>query len=38
VQSFSLLLEEMNARKESLPFEPKIKELNTAIIERDSTK
>ena len=38
VQSFSLLLEEMNARKESLPFEPKTKELTTTIIERDSTK
>jgi LacI family transcriptional regulator len=37
VQSFCLLLEEMNCKKESLSFTPKIIELETKIIEREST-
>ncbi|MBF6641169.1 LacI family DNA-binding transcriptional regulator [Flavobacterium sp. J49] len=37
VQSFKLLLEEINAKKEMLPFQPKTIELETDIIERDST-
>ncbi|MDN3676099.1 LacI family DNA-binding transcriptional regulator [Flavobacterium paronense] len=37
VQSFGLLLEEINAKKELLPFHPKTIELETGIIEREST-
>jgi LacI family transcriptional regulator len=37
VQSFALLLEEMNARKEMVSFVPRTIELDTAIIARDST-
>ena len=37
-KSFELLLEEMNARREMLPFQPKTIELNTTIIERESSK
>ena len=37
VQSFKLLLEEINTKKELLPFQPKTIELETDIIERDST-
>ena len=37
VQSFSLLLEEMNANKEMKTFTPKTIELSTTIIERDSS-
>lgn len=37
IESFKLLLEEMIARKESKPFTPRIVELKTGIIERDST-
>lgn len=37
VQSFCLLLEEMNCKKESLSFTPKTIELETKIIEREST-
>ncbi len=37
VQSFKLLLEEINIKKELLPFKPKTIELETAIIEREST-
>jgi LacI family transcriptional regulator len=37
VQSFCLLLEEMNCKKESLSFIPKTIELETKIIEREST-
>ena len=37
VQSFGLLLEEINARKELLPFHPRTIELETGIIEREST-
>lgn len=37
VQSFGLLLEEINTKKESLPFHPRIIELETSIIEREST-
>ncbi len=37
VQSFGLLLEEINTKKESLPFQPRIIELETSIIERKST-
>ena len=37
VQSFGLLLEEINARKELLPFQPRTIELETGIIEREST-
>ncbi len=36
-QSFDLLLEEMICKKESKPFVPKIIELETAVIEREST-
>jgi LacI family transcriptional regulator len=36
-QSFGLLLEEINQRKELADFKPKIIELSTKIIERDST-
>ena len=38
VESFNLLLEEMNCRKETIPFLPRIIELNTRIIERESTQ
>jgi LacI family transcriptional regulator len=37
IQSFKLLLEEINTKKELLPFQPKTIELETAIIEREST-
>lgn len=37
VQSFGLLLEEINTRKELLPFQPRTIELETGIIEREST-
>jgi LacI family transcriptional regulator len=37
VASFKLLLEEMNSKKELLPFNPKTIELETDIIEREST-
>nr|WP_294776760.1 substrate-binding domain-containing protein [uncultured Flavobacterium sp.] len=37
VQSFKLLLEEINTKKELQPFQPKTIELETDIIERDST-
>jgi LacI family transcriptional regulator len=37
VHSFKLLLEEINTKKELLPFQPKTIELETAIIEREST-
>jgi LacI family transcriptional regulator len=37
VQSFALLLEEINAKKDSILFHPKTIELETSIIERDST-
>lgn len=37
VQSFCLLLEEMNCKKESLSFTPKTIELETKIIERESS-
>jgi LacI family transcriptional regulator len=37
VQSFKLLMEEMNARKESKPFTIKTIELATSIIERESS-
>ena len=37
VVSFSLLLEEMQCRKEELPFKPKIIELQTNIIARESS-
>jgi LacI family transcriptional regulator len=37
VQSFKLLLEEINIKKELLPFKPKTIELETDIIEREST-
>jgi LacI family transcriptional regulator len=37
VASFKLLLEEMNSKKELLPFNPKTIELETNIIEREST-
>ncbi|CAM3493410.1 LacI family transcriptional regulator [Flavobacterium longum] len=37
VQSFKLLLEEINAKKEMQPFKPKTVELETSIIEREST-
>lgn len=37
VQSFKLLLEEINNKKELLPFQPKTIELETNIIEREST-
>jgi LacI family transcriptional regulator len=37
VQSFNLLLEEMNANKEMKSFTPKTIELTTTIIERDSS-
>ncbi|MDI1316195.1 LacI family DNA-binding transcriptional regulator [Flavobacterium sp.] len=36
-ESFKLLLEEMHAKKEALPFKPKIVELDTQIIPRQST-
>jgi LacI family transcriptional regulator len=36
-QSFTLLLEEINLKKEFLPFEPKTIEMETSIIEREST-
>lgn len=37
IQSFLLLLEEINSRKEILEFKPRIIELETSIIEREST-
>ena len=37
VQSFHLLLEEMNSKKDSLAFKPRTVELETSIIEREST-
>jgi len=37
VESFNLLLEEMNCRKEMTSFIPKTIELTTSIIEREST-
>ena len=37
VQSFSLLLEEMNANKEMKTFTPKTIELTTTVIERESS-
>jgi LacI family transcriptional regulator len=37
VNSFNLLLEEINQRKELLEFKPKTLELQTSIIEREST-
>jgi LacI family transcriptional regulator len=37
VQSFKLLLEEMNANKELIPFYPKTIELTTTVIERESS-
>lgn len=37
VQSFCLLLEEINYKKESSPFKPRTIELETKIIEREST-
>jgi LacI family transcriptional regulator len=36
-ESFKLLLEEMNSKKELLPFKPKTVELETQIISRQST-
>lgn len=37
VASFQLLLEEINAKKDLLPFKPRTVELDTTIIEREST-
>lgn len=37
IESFNLLLEEMNCRKEMKSFSPRIIELETSIIEREST-
>lgn len=37
-KAFELLLEEINTRKEGLPFYPKTVELNTSVIERDSSR
>jgi len=37
VESFNLLLEEMNCRKEMTTFSPRTIELTTSIIEREST-
>ena len=37
VQSFGVLLEEINTKKELLPFHPRTIELETSIIEREST-
>ena len=37
VQTFSLLLEEMNSKKDLLEFKPRTIELETSIIEREST-
>jgi LacI family transcriptional regulator len=37
VESFKLLLEEINSKKMLLPFLPKTIELETGIIEREST-
>lgn len=37
IESFKLLLEEINTKKQLLPFTPKIIELETEIIEREST-
>jgi len=37
VASFQLLLEEINAKKDLLPFKPRTVELDTSIIEREST-
>jgi LacI family transcriptional regulator len=38
VASFNLLLEEMHAHKENIPFTPKTIILETSVIERDSSK
>ncbi|WP_418264756.1 LacI family DNA-binding transcriptional regulator [Flavobacterium faecale] len=38
VESFNLLLEEINAEKKNIAFTPKIVELNTNIVIRESTK
>jgi LacI family transcriptional regulator len=38
VQSFKLLLEQMNANKEMISFSPKTIELTTTIIERESSR
>lgn len=38
IESFRLLLEEINAKKQEKKFIPKIVELKTSIIERESTK
>jgi LacI family transcriptional regulator len=38
VQSFKLLLEQMNANKEMISFSPKTIELTTSIIERESSR
>ena len=35
--AFNLLLEEMNSKKDSLAFKPRTVELETSIIEREST-
>jgi LacI family transcriptional regulator len=37
IESFNLLLEQMNCHKEHKPFKPRIIELETAVIARDST-
>jgi LacI family transcriptional regulator len=37
VKSFNLLLEEINASKNNVPFTPKIIELETSLVIRDST-
>jgi LacI family transcriptional regulator len=36
-QAFKLLLEEMQARKDFLPFTPRTIELETSVIERESS-
>jgi DNA-binding LacI/PurR family transcriptional regulator len=38
VESFRLLLEEINAKKQEKKFIPKIVELKTSVIQRESTK
>ena len=37
IVSFNLLMEEMQCRKEDIPFSPKIMELKTQIIPRESS-
>ena len=37
IVSFNLLLEEMNCRKEDMPFKPRTVELETALIVRESS-